>query len=124
MATCAGIKRDGGRCTATVEPPQEYCFWHDPESADKRRRAASKGGKGKASKELPKIKALLEDLTDRVLSGELETGPASVANQLINTRLRAIEVERKIREAEEIEERLTRLEEIAKAKPGGRRWGA
>src|SRR5215203_6735468 len=111
MATCAGIKRDGGRCTATVEPPQEYCFWHDPESADKRRRAASKGGKGKASKELPKIKALLEDLTDRVLSGELETGPASVANQLINTRLRALEAQRKQTELEDVLVRLDALEE-------------
>jgi len=110
MATCAGIKRDGGRCTATVEPPQEYCFWHDPESADKRRRAASKGGKGKASKELPKIKALLEDLTDRVLSGELETGPASVANQLINTRLRALEAQRKQTELEDVLMRIEALE--------------
>ena len=110
MATCAGIKRDGGRCTVTVEPPQEYCFWHDPESADKRRRAASKGGKGKASKELPKIKALLEDLTDRVLSGELETGPASVANQLINTRLRALEAQRKQTELEDVLMRIEALE--------------
>ena len=45
-----------------------------------------------------------------------------MANQLINTRLRAIELERKIREAEEIEDRISRLEEIAKN--GGRRWGA
>jgi hypothetical protein len=63
-------------------------------------------------------------LTDKVLAGDLETGRAAVANQLVNTRLRAIETERKIHEAQEIEERLSRLEEIAKAKPGGRRWGA
>jgi len=49
----------------------------------------------------------------------LETGPAAVANQLINTRLRAIEIERKIKEAEELEARLEALEEVLK----GRRTG-
>ena len=125
MTTCAGIKRDGGRCTATVEPPQEYCFWHDPKNAEKRRRAASKGGKGKASRELPQVKTLLEDLTERVLSGELETGRAAVANQLINTRLRAIEQERKVRELEDVLVRIEVLEEKHRqSQPikGARRW--
>jgi len=85
---------------------------------------ASKAARSKPNREIPAIKALLEDLTDRVLSGELPTGQAAVANQLINTRLRAIEVERKIREAEEIEERITRLENVAKARPGGGGWRA
>ena len=46
----------------------------------------------------------------------LETGPASVANQLTNTRLRAIEVERKIRELEDLEPRLGALESVLKLK--------
>jgi len=58
---------------------------------------ASKAARSKPNRELPSIKALLEDLTERVLSGELATGQAAVANQLINTRLRAIEAERKIK---------------------------
>jgi hypothetical protein len=45
-----------------------------------------------------------------VLSGDLETGPAAVANQLINTRLRAIEQERKNKETEELAERVEELE--------------
>jgi len=49
---------------------------------------------------------------------------AAVASQVLNVYLRAIELERKIREAEEIEERITALENVAKAQPGGRRWGA
>ena len=57
------------------------------------------------------------DLTKDVLAGEIETGRAAVANQLINTRLRAIEVERKIREAEELEERLEVLERVLKGRP-------
>jgi hypothetical protein len=125
MALCPGLKRDGSRCTATVEPPQTYCWWHDPANADRRRRAASKAARSKPSRELSEIKQLLSDLTDRVLKAEgtepLETGPAAVANQLINTRLRAIEAARKIREADELEERIRRLEERT---AGGVRWRA
>lgn len=44
-----------------------------------------------------------------------------MANQLINTRLRAIEVERKVREQEEI---LERLEVLEQTQEGERAWGA
>ena len=125
MAVCAGYKRDGSRCTVTVEPPQTHCWWHDPDNTEARRRAASKGGKGKASRELPQVKTMLKDLTERVLSGELETGRAAVANQLINTRLRAIEQERKVRELEDVLVRIEALEEKQRqSQPmkGARRW--
>ncbi len=56
-----------------------------------------------------------------MLEGSLETARAAVANQLINTRLRAIEQERKIKETEEFEERIRRLEEST---TGGARWQA
>jgi hypothetical protein len=60
----------------------------------------------------------MEDLTDRVLSGELPTGQAAVANQLVNTRLRTIEQERKIRELQELAVRLEALEEVLKGRKG------
>jgi hypothetical protein len=53
----------------------------------------------------------------------LETGPAAVANQLINTRLRAIEIGRKLKETEELEERISALERKEPSTRGGRRWG-
>src|SRR5215212_7282397 len=127
MARCAAIKANGERRRLDAVGKQDTCWAHSPENSEQRRKRASRGGRAKANRELPQIKTLLEDLTERVLSGELPTGPAAVANQLINTRLRAIELERKIREAEEIEERLTALEDLAssagRAKPGGSRWG-
>jgi len=85
---------------------------------------ASKAAKSKPNRELLSIKALLEDLTEQVLAGELPAGPAAVANQLINTRLRAIEQERKIREAEDLEDRIEALERASEAKKGARKWGA
>src|SRR5215203_863709 len=124
MARCAAIKPNGERCRLDAQEKHDMCWAHSPENSEKRRVRASRAGRARANRELPELKTLLADLTEQVLAGELDTRRAAVANQLINTRLRAIEVERKIREAEEIEERLSRLEEIAKAKPGGRRWGA
>ena len=116
-AICTATKRDGSPCTLPSHGASGLCWAHDPANAEKRRRGQSRGGRAKANRELPQLKALLEDLTDRVLSGELETGPASVANQLINTRLRAIEVERKVKEAEELEERMEALERVLKERP-------
>jgi hypothetical protein len=126
MARCAAIKPNGERCKVEAIADAEWCWSHHPDYEQARQRRASKGGKrggrGRPQAELTDIKTLLSDLTEQVLSGELETGRAAVANQLINTRLRAIELERKIREAEEIEERLSALEALAKN--GGRsRWG-
>jgi hypothetical protein len=56
-----------------------------------------------------------------VLAGEIETARAAVANQLINTRLRTIELERKIKETDELEARIGALEQTQE---GGRAWGA
>jgi hypothetical protein len=125
MAQCQGIRRDGGRCTLSVPAGVQWCFNHDPTRAEERRRNAARAGRSKPSRELSGIKAQLQDLVEDVLTGNLETGRGAVANQLINTRLRAIEVERKVKEAEEIEERITRLEDLAgrQRKPGGTRWG-
>jgi phage terminase Nu1 subunit (DNA packaging protein) len=66
------------------------------------------------------VKAQLQDLTRDVLAGDLETSRAAVANQLINTRLRAIEQERKNRESDELEARIEALE--LTQKKGGPRW--
>jgi hypothetical protein len=122
MPVCAGTKREGSQCTASVEPPQRYCWWHDPDNAEERRRAASKAGKSRPTRELPAIKAQLQDLTERVLAGDLETGRAAVANQLINTCLRAIEQERKNRETEDLEARIEALERTQERAKGARRW--
>ena len=122
-AQCTATKRNGVRCTLPANGPHGLCWAHAPANAEKRRRGASRGGRGKANREVVGIKAQLQDLTREVLAGDLETGRAAVANQLINTRLRAIELERKVRETEELEGRLEALEQSAEAK-GGSKWGA
>ena len=118
MNRCPGNKRDGSRCTVSVEPPQTYCWWHDPANADARRRAASRGGKragrGRPQAELVSLKSQLQEMADAVLKGEQDRAAAAVAGQLLNIKLRAIEIERKIREADELEARLEALEAVLK----------
>jgi len=116
MPQCGGFKRDGGQCTATVNSPQTRCWWHDPANAERRRRAASRGGKGKAGRATKELHTLLEDLTKRVIDGELETSRGVVANQLIGTRIRLFEYERRLKEVEELEERLEAVEGVLKGR--------
>jgi hypothetical protein len=126
MARCSGIRADGGRCGAQAIRGSEHCVNHHPDYEDARRRRNSKGGKrggrGRPQAQLADVKALLEDLTEQVLSGELETSRAAVANQLINTRLRAIETERKIKETEDLENRIEALETKTMASKGATQW--
>jgi hypothetical protein len=121
---CAGTKRDNSPCTATVEPPQRFCWWHDPANAEKRRRAASKAGKSKPSRELASIKRRLSDLADDVLADKVDKGVAAVASQVLNVYLRAMSVELRVREQMELIERLESLEEGLEQQRGERRYGA
>jgi hypothetical protein len=120
---CAGTKRDSSPCTATVEPPHRFCCWHDPANADKRRRAASKAGKSKLSRELAGIKQRLSDLADDVLEGRQDRAVAAVASQVLNVYLRAVSVELKAREQQEITERLEELETLLEQRREERRYG-
>ena len=119
MTQCAGIKRDGGRCAVVVGPGQSHCYAHDPDRAQERRRNASRGGKSKSSGgELLDLKRQLKDLAAGVLDGSVDRG-AAVANQLLNTVVRVVEQQRKIRETEELAARLEALEEVLKGRRAG-----
>jgi hypothetical protein len=102
---------------------QGLCWAHDPKNAEKRRRGQSRGGRGKAVTEIKALKKQLEDLAADVLDGKVERGDAVVVNQILNTRARLIELERRVKETEELEERLAALERSQEQR-GGKRWGA
>jgi Fe-S-cluster containining protein len=127
MPQCPGIKRDGGRCGTVVEPSRPYCYHHDPATAEKRKRIAAKGGKSKPSRDLLQTRTQLQTLADSVLAGEVDRSDASVAGQLLNIKLRTIELERRLKETEDLERRLEELEESIEQNnqnSGGRRaWG-
>ena len=116
---CAAITKGGDRCKLDATSGS-YCWSHAPENAQVRKQRARRAGKARANHELSGIKELLEDLTEQVLAGELETSRAAVANQLTQTRLRAIEQERKNRETEDLEARIEALERAQEK--GGPKW--
>jgi hypothetical protein len=116
MPRCAGKKGDGTPCERIVGLSQEYCYAHDPSYAEDRKKAAAKAArspaKSRSNTEIREIKGRLKDLYAAVLEGRVERAAAAVANQIANTQLRAIELERRVREQEELEERLDELEDL------------
>jgi hypothetical protein len=116
MPQCQGIKRDGGRCTASVPAGVQWCFNHDPAREQERKRNASRAGRTKGTGEISDLKKQLKDLAADVLAGEVGRGEAAVVNQILNTRARLIELERKIKEQEELEDRLEALESVLKVR--------
>src|SRR5215212_7619112 len=120
---CSGITRDGTRCARSAEGPNGLCWLHDPTRSADRKRAASKAGKSKPSKELQSIKRRLSDLANEVLEGKADRADAAVAGQLLNYVIRAVATELKVREQLELEERLEEIEAALKEKGGSRSWG-
>ena len=130
MNGCLDTKRDNSACTVTVEPPQDYCWWHDPANAARRKQAPSRGGKragrGRPMAELADIKDRIRAMVEDVRGGRMDRADAAVCGQLYNTLIRALGVELKVREQLELVERLEELESLVgqqKQQEGGR-WGA
>jgi|SRR5215216_3948465 len=114
MPQCPGIKRSGERCAVIVGPLQTYCYQHDPARAQDRRRYASLGGQSKGNGEIAELKKQLKKLAADVLSGAVKRADAIAINQIINTRARLIELERKVKDIEDHEERLEAVEGVLK----------
>lgn len=129
MANCEHIKLDGSRCKGRAIPPARYCWAHDPARADERQQAGHKGGvtagRGRPLREIGGIKALLDELVKGVQAGTVEIAAAYCINALLSTKLRAVELERKLKEQEELEARIAALEAStgAASSIGGATWG-
>jgi hypothetical protein len=135
LANCSGITRDGERCRGIAIDGSDYCYAHDPDRAEERRRNAHKGGKrggrGRPSAELARLQACFEDLAEKVLAGEVERGVGAVVGQLLNGARACVRDALTAREQEELVARLEALEEALEqnnssggGSGGGRRWGA
>src|SRR5829696_6336937 len=117
MPGCSFTKETGGRCKAQAMRDSQWCYMHNPDLAEERRQNNSRGGRtggrgrSKASRSaIKELHSLLEDLTQQVIDGELDTSRGAVASQLVNTRIRLFEFERRLHETEELERRLEQLE--------------
>lgn len=124
MSRCAYIKAGGERCKVGAMSGSSYCYNHEPGKSEERKRNAAKGGntggRGRpGAGEITRLRAQLKSLAARVVEGELDTSRGAVANQLIGTQVRLLEFERRLRETEELEERLEAVESTLKGRKTG-----
>ena len=107
--TCLATRTDGAACGA---PPGErgYCFFHDPRRREELLSACSRGGSRRTVPlpierplEASEARGILASVLGALLQGALDPNTARAAAYIL-------QVERKIAEGEEFEERLANLE--------------
>jgi len=114
---CSAITAAGRRCSARALPGQQWCHNHSPDTAEERKLNAQAGGRARAQRqpsEIEDIKRRIEGATNAVLRGKLDRSIAVAAFQGFHALLRAVELERRVREVDELEERINELEESAR----------
>jgi hypothetical protein len=128
LSRCAAIKPDGERCRVSAIQGSEWCWNHDPNHADERRRHGSRGGKrggrGRPVSELGRLGARFEELANQVLRGEVDRADGAVAGQLLNGARACVRDSLKAKEVEELETRLEELERVLEQRKVNNRWGA
>jgi len=124
-AKCSATNKNGSPCSAGPVREDGYCYWHSPDLADQRRTDRQRGGAARsnvarAKRQLPdavltpaELQGFIGLALRGVLAGRIEPG---VANAVATLARAAVAV----REATEVEERLTALET---ADTHGRRHG-
>jgi hypothetical protein len=132
MRRCAAITRAGVRCNARAMNGSEHCNMHDPARADERRRRSVKGGKTTAEHRARKDEEAARQAVSEVRAGLLEPDVARAMFTGLRTVAVLIELQRKLKETDELEARIEAIERRqegrqanAKAKPYGTRgrWG-
>src|SRR5215217_9710023 len=106
MPRCGGVRPDGSQCERVVTGTDDFCYSHDPARKEQRKKAAAKAGSTPWKPELRQAKQMLKDLAQDVLDGKVNRADGSVVAQIYGVLCRYIEAERKIKEQEEIMERL------------------
>jgi hypothetical protein len=117
---CAAITRAGERCKLDATSGS-YCWSHDPENAQERKRRAARGGKASRSRsasgeEMRQVKQGVRTVTviAAVVRGRLDKGRGAVALQGYNTLLRAVEIGQRV----ELEDLAREVEELKRGYSG------
>ena len=122
---CTAITRGGSRCKGVPIESSGYCHAHHPDRATARQRARRKDGKlagrGRPLAEVHGLQGQLQDIADRVLSGDLERATGSAVGQILNVKRATIATGLAVRDATEVEARLAAIEEALGIEPGGER---
>jgi hypothetical protein len=118
MTQCIGVKPNGELCRCVAARGSDFCPAHDPARKEARHRNASKAARSKPGREIKDLKVQLESLAKDVLKKSVEPKVGAVVNQILNTRARLIEVDRKLRETEELARELEELREMVERDSG------
>src|SRR5215218_2093550 len=109
---CTAITKGGERCKLDATGGS-YCWSHNPQFREQRRRQGARGGKARGSGSIAAVMRKIESVIDDILEGRLERGKGAVVFQGYNVLLKAYDTDRKLREVDELLERIERLEERA-----------
>ena len=99
---CSFIKASGERCKGSATGPQGLCWAHDPANAERRRKAAARGGRGKAGREVTVLKEEIKTLIADVRAGELDRNDAAIMIQGYRALKDFIALERQVKETDEL----------------------
>jgi hypothetical protein len=116
---CKGTTADGTRCRANAMTGSEYCFFHDPATAEEREAARQAGGRvGKTTvlspdtpdaplSSMADVVTLLGETINQLRRGEIDPRVANAVGYLSGTLLKALQ-------QDDIEQRLADLEAVAR----------
>ena len=99
---CRADKANGEPCRAPATGQHGYCWAHAPENAERRRRTASRGGRGKANREVTQFKDEIRLLISEVKGGVLDRNDAAVMIQGYRALKDFVELERRVKETDEL----------------------
>jgi hypothetical protein len=98
------------------------CWLHDPDRADQRHRHASKAARSKGNRETANLKDEVKGVIAGVESGDLDRSDAAVMLQGYRVLVSLVELSRKVKEQDELLERIAALERGRERTKGTRTW--
>ena len=122
MAVCRANKRDGTPCTLPANGLDGCCWAHSPANAEERRRAASRAGRAKPSREVANLKAEVRSVIAKVESGALDRTDGAVVLQGYRVLKDLVELERKVKATDELAAQVKEIREELDRRERARAW--
>jgi hypothetical protein len=111
MTICRATKRNGEPCTLAANGPHGFCWAHDPQNAAKRRRMASHASRARGTHEIIELKSEIRRVIAEVEAGNMDKLVGQVVLQGFRVWKDAIELERRVRETDEVARELEELKQ-------------
>jgi hypothetical protein len=101
--TCSATKQGQSKCQAAATAKSEFCYFHDPSYAEKRRQAQAQGGRQNRMKTLEDsapdvtvkdsgdVITLILETINQVRKGQIDPRVANCVGVLVNILIKAVE---------------------------------